>query len=224
MTLTLYTYDWLPEFPRGFVRDMRVRWILEELGRDYQVKTVPTQPKSDAHRAMQPFAQVPVIQDEGMTLFESGAIMMHLAEGTALLPKARKAEVAQWVFAALNTIEVAGSHWINLVLAERMPEVFGPVPAPAVIAHAREGLATRLAALENVVSKKEWLAGEFSVGDLAMIDVLRVLDAEGMLTECPELGAFVRRGTGRPAFKRAMADHMAHWTAADEARAVASPA
>ncbi|MEQ9124892.1 MAG: glutathione S-transferase N-terminal domain-containing protein, partial [Alphaproteobacteria bacterium] len=86
MSVVLYTYDWLPEFPRGFVRDFRVRWTLEEIGRPYAVATVPARRKSAEHLSLQPFGQVPVIRDGDLTLFESGAIALHLAEGTALLP------------------------------------------------------------------------------------------------------------------------------------------
>ena len=122
MSVIVYTYDWLPEFPRGFVRDLRVRWALGEIGRPYEVATVPVYPKSDAHRALQPFGQVPMIKDGELTLFESGAILLHLAEGTPLLPSGRRAEVTQWLIAALNSVEVASGGWMGMVLAERMPD------------------------------------------------------------------------------------------------------
>lgn len=224
MTVTLITYDWLPESPRGFVRDMRVRWAHEELGRRYRVETVSAHPKSAAHREMQPFTQVPVIRDGDLTLFESGAILMHLGEGTALLPGPRRAEVTQWLFAALNTVETAVIRWETMVLAERMPEFFGPAPAAAVIAHARQGMNTRLAALEQVVARRDWLAGAFSIADIAMTEVLRVPESEGALEGYPALAAYVARATARPAFKKAMADHMDHWKAADAARAAAGVA
>lgn len=105
MTLTIHTYDWVPDFPRGFVRDIRVRWLAEELGLPYRVATVPLQPRSDAHRAMQPFGQVPILTDGDTILFESGAIVLHLAEGSALLPAERRAQITQWVIAALNSVE-----------------------------------------------------------------------------------------------------------------------
>lgn len=109
--LTLYTYDWLPAFPRGFVRDLRVRWLCEEIGRPYKVATVPISPKSDEHRAMQPFAQVPMIRDGDLTLFESGAIVLHLAEGTAMMPAARRPQILQWAIAALNSVEPQMMAW-----------------------------------------------------------------------------------------------------------------
>lgn len=218
MTLTLYTYDWLPEFPRGFVRDLRVRWLLEELGRPYRVMTMPVHPKSDAHRAMQPFAQVPVIRDGDLTLFESGAILLHLAQGTPLLPGARQAEVTQWLLAALSTVETATGAWVLMQLAQRMPSVFGPPSGAAVIQHARQTMIGRLDAVEQVMETRDWIAGDFSIADILMVDVLRVVDAEGGLADHPALAAYVARATARPAFRKAMADHMAHWQAADAAR------
>lgn len=215
MTLTVFTFDWLPEFPRGFVRDLRVRWILEELGRPYRVDTVPAHPKSQRHRDLQPFAQVPVLQDDDLTLFESGAILMHLGEGTALLPAAKRAVVTQWLFAALNTVELSVMHWVNMLLAERAPEFFGPAPAADVVTHARQDMEAKLEALQEAVADKEWLADGFSIADIAMVEVLRVVAAEDALSGFPVLIAYVDRATSRPAFKKAMADHLQHWQAAD---------
>lgn len=224
MTLRLITFDWLPDFPRGFVRDMRVRWCLEELGRPYRVETVPSRPKSDAHWQMQPFGQVPVIREKDLTLFESGAILMHLAEGSALLPGPRRALVTQWMFAALNTVEEASARWVLMVLAVRMPDFFGPAPDKQVIEFARQGMNARLAPLEEKLAAQDWLTGDFSIADIAMIDVLRVARSEGALEGWPALAAYVARGTARPAFRKAMDDHMAHWQAADHARMAAAPA
>ncbi|WP_297836987.1 glutathione S-transferase family protein [uncultured Roseibium sp.] len=219
MTLTLYTFDWLPEFPRGFVRDLRVRWGLEEIGRSYQVATVPAHPKSTEHRKLQPFTQVPVIQDGEQTLFESGAILVYLCEGTPLLPDERKAEIWQWLFAALNTVELSVMHWVSMILAERVLEFFGPPPAADVRAHAKADMETKLTALQQALGDKEWLAGDFSVADIAMVEVLRVVAAEEALDAHPDLAAYVERATSRPAFKKAMADHMQHWQTADAEQA-----
>lgn len=218
MSVTLYTYDWLPEFPRGFVREFRVRWVLEEIGRPYAVATVPVGPKSDAHRAMQPFAQVPAIRDGALTLFESGAIALHLAEGTPLLPADRRAEVTQWLIAALNTVEVASGGWMGMVLATRMPQIFGPASTPEAVEHARQGMRSRLDALEALMADRAWLEGGFSVADIMMVDVLRIPAAEGQLDDYPALAAYVARAAARPAFERAMADYMEHWRKADAAR------
>ncbi len=223
MTLTIYTYDWLPDFPRGFVRDMRARWAAEELGLPYRIATVPVMPKTDAHRAMQPFGQVPVLVDGDLTLFETGAIVLHLAEGSALLPPARRAEITQWLIAALNSVEPAVSGWVNTRLAERQPQFFGPAYPPDLAAHLRKALDGRLAALEGVLAGRDWIAGDFSAADIILADVLRIPDAEGALADYPGLRAYVARATARPAFRRALADHMAHWAAADAARATATP-
>lgn len=215
MTLTLYTYDWLPEFPRGFVRDMRVRWVLEELGRSYVVKSLPASPKSDAHLGMQPFGQVPIIKDQDLTLFESGAILLHLGAWTDLIPKGREAEITQWLIAALNTVEVASAPWLNMKLAAKIPQFFGPAPAAEVVDHAQALLETRLSALDRWIADRAWLTEDFSVADIAMVDVLRVIHAEDGLSSHSNLTGYVQRGTDRSAFRKAMKDHMAHWKAAD---------
>jgi glutathione S-transferase len=218
MSVVLYTYDWLPGFPRGFVREFRVRWVLEETGRPYTVATVPAGRKSDEHRAMQPFAQVPVIRDDGLTLFESGAIALHLAEGTPLLPPDRRAETVQWLIAALNTVEIASGGWMSMVLADRMPQFFGPASTPGAMEYARQAMRSRLDVLETLIRDRDWLTGGFSVADIMMVDVLRVPAAEGQLDDYPALTAYVARAAARPAFERAMADHLAHWRRADAAR------
>ncbi|PWL18414.1 glutathione S-transferase [Falsochrobactrum shanghaiense] len=220
MSVLLFTYDWLPGFTHGFVRDMRVRWVLEETGRAYRVATVPVHPKSDEHRAMQPFAQVPIIKDRDLTLFESGAILLHLAEGTALLPQHRRAEVTQWLIAALNSVESASAGWMNMILAQRMPHIFGPPAAPEVVEHARQGLRRKLKGLDTLMEDREWIAGDFSVADIMLADVLRVCAAEKQLDDYPALADYVTRATARPAFRKAMEDHMAHWQAADAARGI----
>lgn len=219
MTVTLYTYEWLPEFPRGFVRDMRVRWALEELGQPYTVATVPVHPKTDAHRAMQPFGQVPMIEDGDLRLFESGAIVLHLADGSPLLPPARRAEVTQWLIAALNSIEPSISAWVLTRLAEKLPQFFGPPSPPEVVENLRKNMNAKLAAMEEILATRDWIAGDFSAADIVLADVLRVPEAEGALADYPALTAYVARATARPAFQRALADHMAHWATADAARA-----
>jgi len=219
MTLTIHTYDWVPDFPRGFVRDIRARWTAEELGLPYQIATVPLHPKTDAHRALQPFGQVPMITDGDLALFESGAIVLYLAEGTDLLPGARRAQITQWVIAALNSVEPALAGWVGTRMAERMPQFFGPPSPPEVVAHLRKTLDGKLAALDAQLAGRDWIAGAFSAADLVLADVLRMAAAEGALDAWPALADYVARATARPAFGRAMADHMAHWAAADAARA-----
>ncbi|MEQ8291513.1 MAG: glutathione S-transferase family protein [Roseovarius sp.] len=218
MTLTLYTLDWVPDFPRGFVRDLRIRWALEEIGRPYDTATVPSHPKTEAHLAMQPFGQVPIIKDGDLILFESGAILQHVTQGSALFPDDRRAEITQWLFAALNTLEMATMHWQVMLLAQKFPDFFGPPPAGEVIDHAFAFAKTRLDAFERRMADREWIAGEFSIADIATIDTLRNVASEDGLAEHKALTAYVDRATDRPAFKRALRDHMAHWQAADAAR------
>lgn len=220
MSIILYTYDWVPEFPRGFVRDLRVRWTCEEIGRAYRTDTVPLHPKSEEHCTMQPFGQVPVIRDGELVLFESGAILLHLAEDTPLLPTDGRAMVTQWLIAALNSVEAASGHWLQMALAERLPEIFGPPPAAEASAFARQNMRRKLDAVESLMAERDWIAGAFSVADIMMVDVLRILESEGELSTYPALAAYVARATARPAFQRALADHMAHWQAAEEARAM----
>lgn len=220
MTLTIYTLDWVPDFPRGFVRDMRARWVAEEIGRPYQTATVPLQPKSDAHRAMQPFGQVPIITDGDLTLFESGAIVLHLATGSSLLPEARRPEITQWAFAAMNSIEPPISGWMNTQLAEAQPEFFGPPYPPEVVTHLRQGMDAKLQPLEQLLADKDWIGGDFSAADILLADTLR-LAGDG-LGDYPILTAYIARATARPAFQRAMDAQMAHWAAADAARMAAS--
>lgn len=217
---TLVTYDWVPDFPRGFVRDIRVRWAFEELGRPYQVDTVPIGPKSAAHLAMQPFGQVPILRTAIGTIFESGAILLHLAgEASALMPAGRRDEVTQWLIAALNSVETFSFPWIIMRAAQRAPEIFGAAPPEAQIEAAERKMAARLDGVDRALAGRDWLAGDFSAADILMADVLRVIAAEDGLARHPALSAYLDHATARPAFRRAHADHMAHWRQADAARA-----
>lgn len=213
--VTIVTYEWLPEFPRGFVRDIRARWAAEEAGIPYAVETVPVGPKSSAHQRMQPFEQVPVLRDGDLTLFESGAIVLHLAKDTPLLPEARRSEITQWLIAALNSVEVATGRWALMQMAEGLPDIFGPPSPPEVVEHARKGMNGRLDALERVLADRDWVAGDFSAADIMLADVLRIPASMKMLAGYPVLTDYVARATARPAFQKALADHMAHWQAAD---------
>ncbi|MCZ0960429.1 glutathione S-transferase family protein [Paracoccus benzoatiresistens] len=213
MTLVLTTYDWVPEFPRGFVRDIRVRWLLEELGRPYQVETVPVREKSPDHIANQPFAQVPFIRDGDLTLFESGAILLHLAEGTDLMPEDLRPQVQQWLIAALNSVE-------PFIMAWAINKFFDKDEAGA--ARREPLLHQRLAQLQAALGNRDWLTGDsFTVADLLMADILRIPAQNGFLDDLHGLAAYTERATARPGFRKALADQMAHWRAADERQATA---
>ncbi len=216
----LVTYDWVPQFPRGFVRELRIRWAFEELGQPYRVETVPFAPRSDAHLAMQPFGQVPILKTPTRTLFESGAILLHLAgEESALMPKGRRDEVTQWLFAAFNTVELSTFPWVLMKAAQQAPEIFGAAPPDDQIAKASTRMRARLDGLSRVLGDREWLVGDFSAADIAMADVLRVAAADGGIDGHPALASYVERASTRPAFLKAFADHMDHWTMSDLARA-----
>ncbi|AUH64007.1 glutathione S-transferase family protein [Paracoccus zhejiangensis] len=209
--VTIVTYDWVPPFAQGYVREIRARWAAEEAGIPYRIETVPVSPKSAAHREMQPFEQVPVLKDGDLTLFESGAIALYLAEGTALLPESRRAEVTQWLIAALNSVEPQVMAWVTAGLFDK---------DEAAAERAMKRLQPRLAQLAAALEGRDWLVGDtFSVADLMMVEVLRGAGDDGALDDHPVLKAYVARATARPGFKKAMADHMAHWTDADRAKA-----
>nr|WP_246715266.1 glutathione S-transferase family protein [Aestuariivirga litoralis] len=211
MALTLFTYDWVPELPRGYVRDVRVRWALEEAGLPYSVKSVPFKERTPEHIQHQPFAQVPYLMDGDLSIFESGAILLHLGElSEKLMPKTPtgRSEVIEWVFAALNSVEMPALPWTMYKFMKFESD------APPVKWN-EDFLKLRLDRMEPVLSKREWLAGSFSVADILMADVLRVVDRFDGLNKHPGAQAYVKRATARPAFQKARADQIAHFAAAD---------
>ena len=208
--LTLWTYDWVPDGPRGFVRDLRLRWACEEAGLDYAVRTVPFDGRETNHLARQPFGQVPFLNDGDLELFESGACLLHLAgKSETLMPRdpAGAAQTLEWTIAALNSIEMVTVPWWFLKLC----------------GDADNGLTgwmtQRLDHVERVLVEREWLAADrFTVADLLMADVLRVSDVRAFGNR-PATEAYVARVTDRPAFRKARADQIALFEAADGKRA-----
>ncbi|MBN9546141.1 MAG: glutathione S-transferase family protein [Alphaproteobacteria bacterium] len=210
--LILTTFDWVPKPPRGFVRDIRIRWALEEAGLAYRVQSVPFRDRKPAHFAHQPFGQVPWLTDDDLSIFESGAILLHLGErSTALLPAdpRGRSDAKEWLFAALNSVEMAGLPWSLLQFSGHA----GEGPAWAMFDSFLKD--SRLAPLEKVLADREWLAGDFSVADISMADALRLVDRFDGLKDFPGARAYVARATARPAFVKAHADQMAHFAAAD---------
>lgn len=208
--LIVWTYDWVPEGPRGFVRDLRLRWACEEAGLAYGVRAVPFDARGADHLARQPFAQIPFLSDGDVELFESGAGLLHLArKSEKLMPRdsVGEAQTLQWTVAALNSMEMVTVPWWFL-------EVTG----------AKENgltgwMQSRLDHVERVLNEREWLAaGRFTIADLLMADVLRVAKVRGF-GDRPATEAYIARITSRPAFKKAHADQMAHFAAGDAARA-----
>ncbi len=211
--LVLTTYDWVPEWPRGFVRDLRVRWALEEAGLPYRVESTPFKDRGAEHFARQPFGQVPWLTDGDISIFESGAILLHLGERSdKLLPSdpRRRAEAKEWLFAALNSVEMAVLPWSLVKFA-------GGTDDSAIAKRFDDFTRLRLARMEPVLAKSEWLAGSFSIADILMADVLRLVDRFGGMKDYAACRAYVERATARAAFRKAHADQMAHFAAADKA-------
>lgn len=212
--LILTTYDWVPEMPRGFVRDLRIRWALEEAGLPYKVASTPFDERGPEHLTHQPFGQIPWLTDGDLSIFESGAILLHLGELSPALmatdPKGRS-DTREWLFAALNSVEMATQPW---GLFKFMNIAHGPAW------DFTDGFVQkRLERMEPVLADREWLTGSFSIADIMMADVIRLVDNFDGLTGYPACRAYVERATARPAFQKAHADQMAHFAAGDAARA-----
>ena len=210
--LVLTTFDWVPEVPRGYVRDLRVRWALEEASLPYRVESVPFGDRAADHFSHQPFGQVPWLTDGDLSIFESGAILLHLGElSERLLPAdpRGRAEAIEWIFAALNSVEMASLPWSLF----NFSGITGDSPGYKLF----DGFLKehRLKHLEPILAGREWLAGTFSVADILLADVLRLVDRFDGLAACPACRAYVARATARPAFVKAHADQMAHFAAAD---------
>jgi glutathione S-transferase len=211
MLPTITTFSWVPEFARGFVRDMRPRWAFEEVGQPYEVDLIADS-KTPEHRRKQPFGQVPTYRDDEVEMFESGAIVLRIAERASKLiptePRERMLAL-QWVAAALNSVE-------PFVMAVAVNDVFEADRVWSTARHPKvvEDLNGRLAGLETAIGEREWLDGaHFTVGDLMMISVLGGLRGTKILGSFPTLASYVKRGESRPAHRKAMADHLATFAA-----------
>jgi glutathione S-transferase len=213
-TPTITAFERSPDRGRGLARDMRVRWALEEAGQPYDVRLVSFKAMKElAHTAIHPFGQIPTYEEGDLTLFESGAIVLHIAERySGLLPEeanARARSIA-WMFAALNTVEPPIIERSMAALfeqdkpwyAERQPVLENRVDA-------------RLGELSGRLGDAQWLDGAFSAGDLLMVTVLRRLGTSGLLEKYPNLCAYIARGEARPAYQRAFAAQLAVFTASN---------
>jgi glutathione S-transferase len=207
--ITVSAFAWVPPFARGLVRDLRVRWALEEVGLAYQTKLIDAEDKkSAAYRAMQPFGQVPFYQEDDLVLFESGAILLHIAAKSDVLMPAdatSRAQVTAWMFAAVNTIEpyVANLTTIDLFNAD---QEWAKARRPAEL----EKVQTRLSALTQRLGARDYLeTSNFTVADLLMTTVLRIPRHCDLLAQYPALDTYRQRCEARPAFKRALDAQMA---------------
>jgi glutathione S-transferase len=201
-------FRWVPAFAQGLVRDLRLRWALEEIGRPYRVRLLDaTKPRPAEYFCEQPWGQVPYYKEGEVELFESGAILIHLGlEDERLLPsdKAGRARGIAWVVGALNSVEPA-------IFPLLMTDTFNRGEAWTAEARPKflDRLEARLKHLSDTLGDKEWLEGRFTIGDIAMVTVLRQLRDKGIVEKFPNLAALVERGESRPAFQRALSDQLA---------------
>ena len=213
MTPTITAFERSPDRGKGQARDMRVRWALEEVGQPYDVRLVSfSEMKEPAHCALHPFGQIPTYEEGDLALFESGAIVFHIAERHAgLLPDDAnaRARAITWMFAALSTLEPPIVDREIATLLER-DEAWYEQRLPIV----EDRVRGRLDELSSRLGDADWLDHVFSAGDLLMVTVLRRLNGSGILEEYPNLSGYVARGEARPAFKRAFDDQLAVFTAA----------
>jgi glutathione S-transferase len=208
MIPVITAFEQSPDRGKGLARDMRVRWALEEAGQAYEVRLVSfSEMKQSAHRRVHPFGQIPTYEQDDLALFESGAIVFHIAENHAgLLPddaNARARAIA-WMFAALNTMEPPiNDRGMTIILDHEKPWYQERLPI------LEDRVRARLGELCNRLGDDKWLDAEFSAGDLLMVSVLRRLNGSSLLDQYPKLAAYVARGEARPAFQRAFADQLA---------------
>jgi len=223
MTITITAFEDSPDRGQGLARDMRVRWALEELELPYDVRLLSFAAlKQPNHLALNPFGQIPSFEEEGLVLFESGAIVLHLARNhPGILPEAAdaRARAEAWVFAALNTVEPPIVECTMALLLER-EQPWQKARQPMLDRRVHD----RLSQLSARLGDAEWLDGGFSAGDLMMVTVLRRLAATSLLNDFPALSAYIARGEARPAYKRAFADQRAVFDAANAARPTDRPA
>jgi glutathione S-transferase len=203
--ITITAFKWVPPFAQGQVRDYRVRWMLEEIGLPYRVRLLDAQDqKSSDYRAMQPFGQVPILEEEDNTaVFETGAILLHLAERSGkLLPSdpRRRAETMSWLIAALNSVEPFVMNVAEVDFFEKDEEV-KKRRRPGVVAMAKK----RLGEVQTALGGRDYLAGGFSIADMTMAGVVRILHYTDIMDDLPRLAAYQERCLSRPAFQRAVA-------------------
>src|SRR5215813_5920058 len=211
MTPTITAFERSPDRGKGLARDMRVRWALEEVGQPYDVRLLSfSEMKEGAHRALHPFGQIPTYEEGDLALFESGAIVFHIAERhTGLLPDDTnaRARAIMWMFAALNTVEPPiFDRSLATILERDQPWYEQRLKVLA------DSIRKRLGELSSRLGDADWLDGAFSAGDLLMVTVLRRLQGSSMLEEYPNIAAYVARGEARPAYRRAFDAQLAVFT------------
>jgi glutathione S-transferase len=208
--IEITAFEWVPPFARGYVRDLRPRWACEEMGLPYRERLISAVSRPEWYFRDQPWGQVPHVRDGEIAVFESGATLVHLADKGGLTPTGgqARASVLSWTFAAFNSVEPQVFEWVNVAVFAKKEEWAG-LRRPSLL----QELGNRLVRLQDALGTREWLAGAFSIADIAMITVLRSADDSGLLEERPALSAYIARGMERPGFKAAMADQLAAFAA-----------
>ena len=206
--IEISAFRWVPEFAQGLVRDLRIRWALEEIERPYRVRLLDaTRPRPAEYFCEQPFGQVPIYRDQQVELFESGAILIHLGlRDERLLPSDEQGKMRgiAWLIAALNSVEPAIFPLLMINLFNK-GEAWTADAKPKFV----ERLKQRLQCMSDALGDKEWLEDRFTIGDLMLVTVLRQLRNTAILDDFPKLVALVERGESRPAFQRALSDQLA---------------
>ena len=207
--ITISAFRWVPDFAKGQVRDLRVRWALEEAGLSYRTRLLEQGDQDKAeYRALQPFGQVPILEENGLVLFETGAIVLYIGERSeTLLPRetGARARATQWLIAALNSVEPFMMN-VAAIDAFYANEEWAKLRRPGAL----EFLNRRLSALSHALGEKAFLDGDhFTAGDLVMSSVLRIFTDKDIVTRDARLAAYIERCTARPAFKRALAAQLA---------------
>jgi glutathione S-transferase len=204
--IEISAFRWVPKFAQGVVRDLRARWALEEAGLDYRVRLVGD-PRPEGYVKEQPFEQVPVLRDKNVQIFESGAIVQYVGEKSEkLLPRDEQGRyrAIQWTYAALNSVEPA---IMNVVLIDLFykDQEWAKLRRPSAVDFAR----LKLNRISDWLGEREWLEDRFTIGDLMMVTVLRLLRHTDIVSTIPNLGAYLERGQDRSAFKQALSDQLA---------------
>lgn len=204
--IEITAFEWVPPFAQGQVRDLRPRWACEEMGLPYRERLISAIDRPEWYFREQPWGQVPHVRDGEISIFESGATLVHLGEKGGLLPAEgqARATVLSWTFAAFNSIEPCVFEWGNVSLFARKQE-WAQLRRPSLL----EDIGKRLDRLQDALGARDWLAGTFSIADIAMVTVLRGVDDSGLVEERPALADYVARGTSRPAFQAAIAAQLA---------------
>lgn len=204
--LEITAFDWVPRFAQGYVRDLRPRWACEEMGLSYRERLISAIDRPEWYFRDQPWGQVPTLRDGAITVFESGATLVHLGEKGGLLPPSRqaRAEALSWTFAAFNSIEPYVFEWANVAIFSKKEE-WAALRKPSLL----KDLGGRLDRLQDALGSRDWLGERFSIADIAMVTVLRGADDSGLLEERPALAAYLERGVGRPAFRTALSAQLA---------------